>query len=354
MNAASSISQWRSTLIPPDTPLLKTIEIISKSSLEVALVVDMDDVLLGTVTDGDIRRALLRGALMSTLVKDIMHRDCTTVSINDSRASIVGLMAGKGLRHIPVIDEKRRVVDLRTLLEMVTPVRLDNWVLIMAGGLGSRLRPLTDEAPKPLLKVGNKPLLEVIINQLKEYGLYRFFISINYKAEMIEEYFSDGSKFDVEITYIREKQQLGTAGALGLLPERPTKPILVMNGDLLTQVNVEHLFNFHQQDGSSATMCVRRYGLQLQYGVVKIENNRLLELEEKPVHNFFVNAGIYVLNPEVIELASSNYQVDMTVFFDQLLKLKKTVAVFPIHEYWLDIGRIEDYHQANTDYNARF
>jgi dTDP-glucose pyrophosphorylase len=348
------MTEWKSTLVSPDTPMIKTIEVITKSSLQVALVVDEDKRLLGTITDGDVRRAILHNFPMTTPVEKIMRKEFTVATAGDSREVIFSIMKQKGLRHIPVVDDKGRVIDLKLFSDMSEFESHGNIVVLMAGGLGTRLHPLTKESPKPLLEVAGKPLLEIIIKNFLEHGLYRFFIALNYKAAMIEDYFGDGSKWGAEITYLRETEQLGTAGALSLLPERPSMPVFVMNGDLLTKVNFKQLLHFHSTHGSSATMCVRQYDFQVPYGVVNAEGHHLVTLEEKPVHSFFVNAGIYVLEPDMLDLIPKNSFFNITTLFEKLLQLKKKITVFPILEYWLDIGRISDYERANGEYLKHF
>jgi NDP-sugar pyrophosphorylase family protein len=258
-------------------------------------------------------------------------------------------MKTKQLRQIPVLDEDRRVVGLEVWDELVEIRERDNLVVFMAGGLGTRLHPLTKDRPKPLLKVGNKPVLETILDNCKAYGFHRFVIAVNYKAEMVQEYFGDGSRWGVNISYLREEKRLGTAGALGLLSERPIQPILVMNADVLTKVNLQQLMNFHTDHRSIATMCVREYDFQVPYGVVKIDRHCLLAIEEKPISRFFVNAGIYVLEPEVLDLVGRDEQIDMPTVFEKVISLRREVVAFPIREYWLDIGKMDDYERANLE-----
>jgi NDP-sugar pyrophosphorylase family protein len=224
----------------------------------------------------------------------------------------------------------------------------------MAGGLGTRLGALTKDCPKPLLRVGNKPLMETIIDSCKEYGFTKFYITVNYKAEMLQAYFGDGSRWGVQIQYIKETSRMGTAGALSLLPERIDQPILVMNADVLTKVNLQQLIEFHLDHEAAATVCVREYDFQVPYGVVKINKHRLFEIEEKPIHRFFVSAGVYVLNPETIHLIPKNEFYDMPVLLKKLIEMQKETVVFPIREYWLDIGRMDDYERANGEYSDIF
>ncbi|MDH4101509.1 MAG: nucleotidyltransferase family protein, partial [Nitrospirota bacterium] len=256
--------------------------------------------------------------------------------------------------QVPIVDSEGRVVGIELLDEILHAETFDNAVVLMAGGLGSRLRPLTDDTPKPLLKVGNKPILETIIENFMEYGFNRFFISINYKGEKIEEYFGDGARWGADITYMRETDRMGTAGALAGLAGKIDKPVFVMNGDLLTRVNFKQLMKFHVEQKGAATMCVRNYDLQVPYGVVTTDRYRLLSIEEKPSQRFFVNAGIYVIEPEVIGLIPQNTYFDMPELFKKLVEMKKEAAVFLIREYWLDIGRFDDLERANGEFARIF
>lgn len=348
------MNRWKQVLISPTTSILEAIRIIDATALQIALVVDENNRLLGTLTDGDVRRAILKTILFENPVKEVMNRNFTSVSITETRDNILALMKEKQFHQVPVIDENGCVVGLELLDELLSTRKRDNLVVLMAGGLGTRLGSLTKECPKPLLKVGNKAVLETIIDNCKEYGFHKFAISINYKAEMIQDYCGDGSRWGVEISYINENKRLGTAGALGLLPKAPELPILVMNADVLTKVNFHHLIDFHDDHQSVATMCVREYDFQVPYGVVKIDKQRLLGIEEKPVHHFFVSAGIYVLNPEILSFVPQNKYFDMPSLFEKILEKKMETSVFPIREYWLDIGRVDDFERANGEFDEVF
>ena len=224
----------------------------------------------------------------------------------------------------------------------------------MVGGLGTRLRPLTQDTPKPMLKVGNKPILQTIVEKFAEYGFANITMCVNFNAGIIKDYFGDGKEFGVNIDYILEQKRMGTAGALSLLKERPNEPFFVMNGDLLTNVNFEHIFNYHTLHKATATMCVREYDYEVPYGVVKMNDNKIVEISEKPVQKFFVSAGIYMLSPEILDLIPKNEFYDMPTLFEKLIKLSKNIISFPIREYWLDIGRIEEYQRANEEYGIFF
>lgn len=341
-------------MVSPETPIIRTLEIIDASARQIALVVDHAERLLGTVTDGDVRRGLLRGKSLNDPVSQVMNAYPTVASPYDSKENILALMKLKQLQQIPVVDEDGRVLHVETLGELLRPSKKENAVVLMAGGLGTRLRPLTHECPKPLLKVGDRPILETILLNFIDHGFYRFYISVHYKAEMIKSYFGDGSRWNVEIHYLHEDDSLGTAGALSLLPETPSSPFFVMNGDLLTKVNFEQLLDFHLAHKAKATMCVRKYDHQVPYGVVKLNRHELLGIEEKPVQRFFVNAGIYVLDPSVIPLIPRNSYYDMPSLFDLLVKQQERAIAFPIREYWLDIGRFADFERANLEFAEVF
>ncbi|MCL6598714.1 MAG: nucleotidyltransferase family protein [Alicyclobacillus macrosporangiidus] len=348
------MNRWEQVLVSPDTVVLDVIGIIDRAGLQIALVVDEERRLLGTVTDGDVRRGLLRGVRLQDPVSSIMNPEPTTARLNDPRETVFAIMKLKRIHHVPVLDAEGRVVHIETLDGLIQSQERENWVVIMAGGLGMRLRPLTDHVPKPLLRVGNKPLLETIIGSFVDHGFRRFYLSVNYKAEMIKNYFGDGSQFGIEIRYLHEERRMGTAGALSLIRDRPNQPLIVMNGDLLTKVNFKQLLDFHNTHRAQATMCVREYTYQIPYGVVQIEEDRLVGIVEKPQQSCFVNAGIYVLEPDVLDLIPRDTLSDMPDLFAKLIQLGCVTAVFPIREYWLDIGLKDDFERANGEYHEVF
>ena len=346
--------QWRATLVHPDAPIVKAIEVIDAGALQIALVVDAQGRLQGTVTDGDIRRAILRGVSLNDAIETIMFAHPTVASTTEGRETLTALMRTRQLRQIPVVDEEGRVVGLEVRDDLLGVTQRDNLVLLMAGGLGTRLGALTKDRPKPLLTVRDKPVLEAILEHFKTYGFQRFVISVNYKAEMVQEYFGDGSRWGVAIDYLRETKRLGTAGALGLLTERPLLPLVVINADLRTNINLEQLLNFHEKHRATATMCIHEYDVRVPYGVVRLDRHRLLSIEEKPISRHFVNAGIYVLNPEVLDLVPRGEPMDMPTVFEKLLALKREAIAFPIREDWLDIGAMDDYKRANGDLSGEY
>lgn len=341
-------------MVSPETSIKDAIRVLDKSAKQIVLVVGENNLLVGTITDGDIRRGILKGLSLDETVRQIMNPEPTVAKVDDGREAILSMMKRKGLHQIPLVDEARCVVGLETLDELIQSRKKENVVVLMAGGLGSRLRPLTDGIPKPMLKVGSKPLLETILENFVEYGFNRFYISVNYMADVVKSYFGDGSRWGIDIRYLHEDQRLGTAGALSLLPEKLTTPVFVMNGDLLTKVNFSQLLDFHSSHRAQATMCVREYDFQVPYGVVKMDDHRITGIDEKPVQRFFVNAGIYVLEPKALELITPGTYFDMPTLFEKLIELKHETTAFPIREYWLDIGHLADYDRANVEFGDVF
>lgn len=348
------MKEWKQILIQKDVTIHDTLRIIDSSAMQIALVVDEEKHLLGTVTDGDIRRGILKGIQLDDPVKSIMNPHPTVAKSYERRDIVLAVMKLKRLNHIPVLDDDGCVINVETLQDLLQTDTKDNIVVLMAGGLGTRLRPLTNECPKPLLKVGGKPVLETILENFMEYGFKKFYLSVNYKADMVKEYFGNGDRWGIEIHYIHEDKQLGTAGALSLLPEQTKHPLFVMNGDLLTKVNFQQLLDFHSVHQAQATMCVREYQFQVPYGVVKLEQNRLTGIDEKPVQRFFVNAGIYVLDPRSLELIPKNEFFDMPNLFKKIFDQGAETTAFPIREYWMDIGQLNDYERANLEFNEVF
>ena len=328
----------------------EALEVIDKGAIRIAIVLDEQMKVIGTITDGDIRRGLLNGLELGSQIESLYFKEPTLANINDSRESIIQKALSKRLYQIPIVDDEGKLVDIEDLATLLKVNTRRNRVILMAGGLGTRLRPLTEDIPKPLLKVGNKPILETIIENFAKYGFVNITISVNYKADMIKSYFGDGSKFGVNIDYIEETQRLGTAGALSLLESRPQEPFFVMNGDLLTNVNFTHLLDFHSFENSVATMCVREYDYQVPYGVIETDGSNITSIKEKPVQKFFVNAGIYTLSPQVFEYIPKGEFFDMPTLFEKLITEKLKTISFPVHEYWLDIGRMSDFEQAQSEY----
>ena len=329
-------------------------EVLNQTRLHICFVVDADGKLIGSLTDGDIRRALLKGATLESLVDGCMNKSPKMIPEGLSMEEIIQHMNQWGVRQLPVVNKQGRVTRVETVEGMMEVFQKPNRVVLMAGGFGKRLSPLTDHIPKPLLHVDGTPILEHIVRRFKELGFYRFTISVNYKAEMVMSHFGDGSKLGIEIDYLHEDKPLGTCGALSLLEERPTEPFFVMNGDLLTRANFNSILEFHKTQNSIATMCVREHSFEVPYGVVKSENNRIVSIEEKPKEISLINAGIYVLSPEVLDQVNANDYLDMPTLFMKLKSQNHGVYSYVLKDYWLDIGRMEDFQKAQNDFEKYY
>jgi dTDP-glucose pyrophosphorylase len=344
------MKKWQSILIQPELPLEDAISVLDKGGLRIALVVSDNQQLMGTLTDGDIRRALLKHVRLDAPVKDVMCATPYVADVDWSKEKILSVMEDLELLQIPLLDANSRVVGLETIHGLMERRTVENPVFLMAGGFGTRLRPLTNECPKPLLKIGDKPILELILESLVKAGFYRFFISTHYLPEMIRDYFGDGSHWGVNIEYVHEEEPLGTGGALGLLPkDQIDRPLIMMNGDLLTTLNYRGLLDFHLEHNSVATMCVREYEHKVPYGVVQTDGRYIQSMEEKPVQKCFINAGIYVISPELVSAVSAGERIDMPSLLEKQIDQDKKVTMFPVHEYWLDIGKMDDFKKAQEE-----
>jgi len=330
------------------------LKVIDKGAMKIAIVLNDQEKVIGTLTDGDIRRGLLKGLNLDSSIESLYFKKPTLATLQESKEQVIQKAISKKLYQIPIVDEEGRLVDIEDLATLLKIGKKRNRVILMAGGLGTRLRPLTENIPKPLLKVGNQPILETIINNFIKHGFVNITISVNYKANMIKEYFKDGSHLGANIDYIEENKRLGTAGALSLIKERPQEPFFVMNADLLTNVNFSHLLDFHVYEKSISTMCVRDYDYQVPYGVIKTNGSEIVSIQEKPIQTFFVNAGIYILSPQVFEFIPKNEFYDMPTLFNDIIQDNLKSISFPIHEYWLDIGRMSDFEQAQMEYESVF
>ena len=342
-------------LTPPHVTIREVIKCIDHNAKGIALVVDEEHRLLGTVTDGDIRRAILAGLNLDLPIRTLLEKRIApvrpqglTAPVNTPYSELVRLMNRHSIRHIPLVDEGKRVVDIALYSNLVKERELPVSVVVMAGGYGTRLRPLTDKLPKPMLPIGEKPILELIIKRLRKAGIRKVNISTHYKGEKISKHFGDGSIFDVNLRYIKENSPLGTAGALSLI-EPSKEPILVINGDILTKVDFRAMLEFHQEHKADMTVAVQRYDVQISYGVIETEGFLVKKVTEKPKHLYLVNAGIYLLEPPVLNLIPKGARFDMTDLIQKLVDVGRPVVSFPVREYWLDIGNHEDYKQAQHD-----
>jgi dTDP-glucose pyrophosphorylase len=341
-----SHSHWHRALLSSTANVQEAIRNLDASALQIALVVSSDGRLEGSLTDGDIRRGLLRGCTLETPIVEVMFPTPMVVPPDMERELALQLMRANRLHHLPVVDASRRVVGLHLRDEMLAPVNRPNLMVIMAGGLGKRLRPHTEDCPKPMLEVGGKPMLEHIIVRARKEGFKHFVLAIRYLSHMIESYFGDGSQWDIEIEYLREDTPLGTAGALGLLTQAPERPVVVTNGDVLTDIRYSELLEFHQHHHAAATMSVRQHEWQHPFGVVHTRGIEIVGFEEKPLHRSNVNAGIYVIDPTVLVLIERNEACDMPTLFERAQQQGFKTIAYPMHEPWLDVGRPDDLARA--------
>ena len=340
--------------VTEDVSVRDAIAAIDRSGRQIALVVDAARRLVATVTDGDVRRGILKGVDLDGPVSQVMHTTPTTVRDTDDETAVRRLMRERKFQHVPVLDADGRLVGLATVDELFGVTPRNTKVVLMAGGLGKRLRPLTETIPKPMLDVGGRPLLEQIIAGFADQGFTRISVSVNYRKEMVQDHFGDGRAFGVTIDYIEEDAPLGTAGALSLMPARPEGPFIVMNGDLLVSLRFANVLKFHQDIGAVATMVVREYAHQVPYGVVRADGNLMTGIEEKPTERFFVNGGIYVLSPEALDAIDPGTARDMPALLTRLQEAGGKVAVFPLAEYWRDSGQIDDLEAARTEFGQVF
>lgn len=344
------MKDWQATLVHLGQPIRDVIEIIDAASQQIAIVVDKDLKLIGTVTDGDVRRGLLRGIDIQQPVERIIHANPIFALEGTSRFDLHRTLKEAGIRHIPICDPQGRLVGVASASDMLEAPRRDNLVVLMAGGFGKRLRPLTETTPKPLLPVGTRPLLEITIEHFIAQGFKDFLISVNYLAEMVIKHFGNGERWDANISYLTEDEPLGTAGALSLMAQKPTRPIIVMNGDLLTTANFGALIAFHETQMADITVCARPYLHKVPYGVLELENHRVKSVKEKPDYKALVSGGIYVLSPAIVASLEAGAYLDMPDLIQSVLDRGGHVAAYTIDEYWIDIGRIEDLERARAEF----
>jgi dTDP-glucose pyrophosphorylase len=344
---------WKKIAIDKNATIRDALGILDKQAMQIVLVVSVTDKLIGTLTDGDVRRGLLKGETLDSSVAKIVNTLPTVGLEKETQIVWMQHIKRKSIRHLPIINDEQKVIGLYYHKTQHT-LQVKNPVVLMLGGLGMRLRPLTETMPKPMLPIGNKPILETIVKHIAEQGFTEFYFCISYLGEKIKQHFGDGSKWGINITYIEENKPMGTAGALSLLPKLPNIPLIVMNGDLLTKIDFISLLKFHLKHENTITTCVREYSHQVPYGVIEMQGQIISKMVEKPIYNYFVNAGIYCLLPHLIKEMPENHFYDMpTLVADQQLKSQKTGG-FPLTEYWLDIGHIPDYEQAQVDYEVYF
>ena len=342
------MTNFQDLYLAPTATAMEALSVINKSTAKIVLVIDDQHRLLGTVTDGDIRRAILKGINLEISVEELMNKSFRFVRRNSDRESVFEMMRREVLRHIPVLNDYGQIEQLILLQDFISQPHITNPVVIMAGGKGKRLLPHTMDCPKPMVLVGKKPILEIILEQCISCGFKEFYLSVNYLKDKIIDYFGDGSRFGVSIAYLVEEEPLGTAGSLHLLPDSVTEPFLLLNGDVLTHLKPSQLLNFHNEHHALATLCVREHNLKLPFGVVQVDGVELAGFEEKPTYTHMVNAGIYIIDPQLLKLIQPHQYIDTPDLLKAAQDVGHRVAVFPIHEYWLDVGRPETLKEAHS------
>ena len=340
MNESADV--WQRATLPSSATIGQVICNLNETSIKIVLIINNSGLLEGTISDGDIRRGLLKGMNLSSPISNIINRNPLVVSPEMQHEMVMQLMIINKIQQIPIVDDKHQVVGLYLWDHLtVSPTRL-NVMIIMAGGMGTRLRPLTDSCPKPLLRIAGKPMLEHVIERAKREGFRHFLIAIHYLGDMIEQYFGNGDSLGVKIDYLREKVPLGTAGALSLLQSVPEAPFIVTNGDVITDIQYGDLLDFHLRYNAWATMAVRTHEWQNPFGVVQTRGVEIVGFEEKPISHSQINAGVYVLDPRALSVLVANSHCDMPTLFERLRTLPQRTVVYPMYEPWLDVGQPPD------------
>ena len=330
--------------------ILESLRVMDEGGAQIILVVDDNDKLVGTVTDGDIRRGLIKGINLISAVTEVMKKDFK-YAMEEDKSGAERTMKENLITRLPILNQKGQVVELLANGDQETQLSYPNAVVIMAGGRGKRLLPYTKDCPKPMLLVDGKPILEILIDQCKEYGFINIYISVNYLKEKIINHFKDGSKWGVKINYLIEDEPLGTAGSLKMLPRTLNEPFLVINGDVLTKIELQHILSFHNEHKAEATICVRDHEISVPFGVVETDGAMLSAFAEKPIYKYLVNAGVYVINPSILKIIEEGEDTDMPNLLQRARNLEKTICVCPIHEYWIDVGMPETMKEAENTWS---
>lgn len=332
---------------PDSSTVLQAMHYIDRSAIGIVMIVTKEGKVIGSLSDGDIRRALLTGVRMEDRVEPYANKKFIYVDIHTGRAEVLDLMRALGLEHVPVLDDTKKLVGIHILRQMIGAINRKNAAVIMAGGQGMRLRPLTDHLPKPMIKVAGRPILERLLLHLIGFGIRDLYISVHHLGQVIEDHFGDGSTFGCSIRYLREEEPLGTGGALSLLDPIPDHPILVVNGDLITQADIGMMLRAHDAGKYDGSMAIRRYGHMVPFGCVDAENGQIVKLEEKPLIERFINAGIYVLNPELLHEIPRRF-FPITELFAACLAKGRRLGAFEVEEEWLDVGQRDQIKQGNV------
>jgi dTDP-glucose pyrophosphorylase len=354
INKPPATELWEETLLPVNATLQQAIKKLDKTGCQVVIITNSDRILVGILTDGDIRRGLLRGIGMDSPIESIIERDPLVAPPSFGREPVFKLMQANKVHQVPIVDENRRVVGLQLLDELLEPRLHSNVMILMAGGQGTRLRPHTEKCPKAMLPIDGEPMLGRIIERAKAEGFQRFILAINYLGELIEEYCGDGRRWNVQIDYLREESPLGTAGALSLLNPRPEAPFIVSNADIISSIGYNDILNYHSIHGASATMAVRAQEWENPFGIVRIQGIKIVGFEEKPVVRNHINAGVYVLNPDALDVLKTSEYCDMPTLFSRLQGSNAQTIVYPLYESWRDIGRLDDLKRAQSESPEKF
>lgn len=344
------MENWEKIIVDPKKSLKEVVGIIDKYALQFAIVSDKEKKLLGSVTDGDIRRAIIKGYDFDEPISKIMNSKPIFVHESTSKIKQINIMKKNSIKHLPIINDDKIVVGIKSFSELTDVDKKSNLIVIMAGGLGLRLRPLTEDLPKPMLLLDDKPILEHIILNFIKQGFYNFIISVNYKSNIIKNYFQNGDKWGIKISYLQEKSKLGTAGALSLLDKKTNQPIIVTNGDILTSLEFSNVLKFHSKKKSDATMVLKSFELQFPFGVPKLRRDRIVSIKEKPIKKILINAGVYVFSPSVLKFLSTERR-DMTELFEKLIKNKKNIFSYKMSNDWIDIGEKRDYFKLKDKFS---
>ena len=354
MIEAVKINNWRDALIRQDATMQTAVQSLDRTGFQIAIVADDVDKLVGTITDGDIRRGLLRGLTLTSPITSITQTRPFVVPPSVDLTAAVQIMLRNGVRQLPIVNEYSCIVGLYALGNVATLVKRNNLMVVMAGGKGTRLRPHTEHCPKPMLEVAGKPMLEHILERAIADGFGRFTFAVHYLGHMIEDYFGDGVRWNVDITYAREEEPLGTGGALGLLEKFEDEPVLVTNGDVLTDIRYDDILDFHNKHSAVATMAVRAHEWQNPFGVVKVNGMDIIGFEEKPLIRSHINAGIYVIHPHGLRHVKKDEYCDMPHLFERIRNDGERIIVYPMHEPWLDVGRPDDLATAQNIHRGLF
>ncbi len=333
-------------ILPLDADLLQALQTLEEGGIQIAFSVDAEGKLEGLLTDGDVRRALVRGASLDSPVSPFLQRSFIKVPPKAGRAETLDLMQALVIGQVPVVDEDGRLQGLHLLGSLLSRAKRPNEAVLLVGGKGARLRPLTNHLPKPMIKVAGRPILERIVLHLAGHGIQRIYLATNYLSHIVQDHFGDGKGFGCEIRYLIEEQPLGTAGSIGLLPARPSEPLLVMNGDLVTQVDISAMFAHHSRARNAVTVGVKPYTHEIPFGCVTIENHQITQLVEKPIITRMINGGIYILDPQVVESVQPNVPLQMTDLIESLLRSRHQVGSFELTGEWTDVGHWDSLDKA--------